>query len=267
MNPLLRVHELGVRFHMRRSEVVAVDGVSFEARKGETVGIVGESGSGKTTLTGAVLGRVPISRGQVVFRGEDVTHATPRRRRELTAELQPVYQDPFSSLNPARTIGQTLEEPLLVHTRLPAGRRRTRVEAALEQVGLSGRDLDRLPREFSGGQRQRIAIARALVAEPSLIVLDEAVSALDLSVQAQILNLLLRLQADLGLTYLFISHDLDVIRHVSHTTVVMRRGQVVEAGPTAEIVTCPASEYTRRLLDSTLVPDPELQAARRGRVI
>lgn len=257
-NSLLEVLDLTVAFPGGgRRRTRAVDGVSLEVEDGETLGLVGESGSGKTTIGHAVLGLVRPMSGAIRYRGEDITHRTERRRRALSRELQIVFQDPYSSLNPSRTVGSTLAEPLRVHHR-PAGRVETtaRIAAALEDVGLPADAARRYPAQFSGGQRQRIAIARALIIEPRLVVCDEPTSALDLSVQAQILNLLLALQQRHHLSYLFISHDIDVVRHMAHQIAVLRRGQIVESGPTTAVTTKPSHPYTRALLAAVPVPDP-----------
>jgi oligopeptide/dipeptide ABC transporter ATP-binding protein len=261
---LLAVHDLVVEFHLgrHRPPLRAVDEVSLDLRRGETLGLVGESGSGKTTLGRAILGLVPIQSGTVTFDGRDITHAGYRQRRRLSSELQVVFQDPFSSLNPTRTIGQTLEETLRVHD---VSRKETtrRVTNVLERVGLPGDARNRYPANFSGGQRQRIAIARALLMEPRLIVCDEPVSALDLSVQAQVLNLLHELQTELGLSYLFVAHDLDVVRHLSHRIAVLYRGQIMEEGSAESVHGEPVHPYTRALIGSAPVPDPIVQRQRR----
>jgi peptide/nickel transport system ATP-binding protein len=263
--PLLRIRGLDVSYPQRRHRppLTALQDLDLDIRPGETVGVVGETGSGKSTLGHAILGMVNPAAGQIILAGEDITHATRARRRELTRDLQVVFQDCFGSLNPVRTIGQTLEEPLLVHR--PSLTRRERAgetEAALVRVGLSGADARRYPASFSGGQRQRIAIARALILHPSLVIFDEAVSALDLSVQAKILNLLRSLQRELNLTYLFISHDMPVVRHVADRVLVLYRGQVMENGPAADVCDDPRHPYTRRLLAAAPVPDPVQQRNR-----
>jgi ABC-type microcin C transport system duplicated ATPase subunit YejF len=229
--PLLAVLNLTVEYGRGRSRppLRAVDDVSFTLAARETLGVVGESGSGKTTLGRAILGLAPIRHGEIRWRGEDIAHATYRRRRSLSADLQVVFQDPYSSLNPTRTIGQTLEETLQVHarSRSRAGIRE-RVRIILDQVGLPSDAARRYPAHFSGGQRQRIGIARALIAQPSLVICDEPTSALDLSVQAQVINLLRQLQQDLGLSYLFISHDLAVVRHIARHVIVLYHGRIME---------------------------------------
>ncbi|HEX3650085.1 MAG TPA: ATP-binding cassette domain-containing protein, partial [Pseudonocardiaceae bacterium] len=248
----------------RRPPLVAVDQVSLSVAAGETVALVGESGSGKSSLGNAVLGLVAPARGTIVFDDEDITRARPGRRRVLTRDIQCVFQDPTGSLNPRRTVGQTLGERL-VRDRLSRAEQTERVAAALRRVNLDADAADRYPAQFSGGQLQRIAIARALMVRPRLIVCDEPTSALDLSVQAQVLNLLTRLRRELGLGYLFITHDLAVVRHVAHRVVVLYRGSVVESGPTEQVCDRPADPYTRRLLDAVPVPDPAEQARRRAR--
>jgi peptide/nickel transport system ATP-binding protein len=264
--PLLRVRDLVVEYRQHRSPPVrALDGVSLEVATGETLGLVGESGSGKSTLGRAILGLAPILSGTVELAGRDITHAGTRQRREVSRQLQVVFQDPYSSLNPSRTIGQTLAEPLLVHERLSRAETATRVRQALRRVGLPADTAGRYPSNFSGGQRQRIAIARALILSPTLIICDEPVSSLDLSIQAQVLNLLADLQTELSLSYLFISHDLAVVRHTTKRVVVMYRGRIMEEGPAAIVCSAPAHPYTQALLASVPVPDPELQRAARAR--
>ncbi|MEU6645516.1 oligopeptide/dipeptide ABC transporter ATP-binding protein [Saccharomonospora sp. NPDC046836] len=245
--------------------VRAVDDASLQVREFETVGLVGESGSGKTTIGRAVLGLAPVAGGEISFAGEQLTRASARKRRLLCADLQVIFQDPYSSLNPARKIGQTLAEPFRAkHRRSPAEGVEHKVGRALEKVGLDPEVADRYPYQFSGGQRQRIAIARALVTDPRLIICDEPVSSLDLSVQAQVLNLLRTLQTELGLSYLFVSHDLAVVRHVSHRIVILYRGRVMEEGPADAVYAAPAHPYTRILLAAAPIPDPAEQRRRRA---
>jgi ABC-type glutathione transport system ATPase component len=259
--PLLEVRDLSVSFRHGRRTFQALNEVSVDVWPGETVGVVGESGAGKSTLGRAVLGLVPASAGTIRFAGQDITRAGHRGRIAIAARLQVVFQDPNSSLNPARTVGSSLAEPLLVQ-RAPRGEVAARVGAMLTRVGLPPSAATRYPREFSGGQRQRIAIARALIVSPDLVVCDEALSGLDLSVQAQIINLLLELRRDLGLAYLFIGHDLTVIRHLASRVLVLRRGQVVESGPADQVCERPADGYTRALMDAAPVPDPREERAR-----
>jgi oligopeptide/dipeptide ABC transporter ATP-binding protein len=262
--PLLEVDDLSVVYgSRRRSAVKAVDGVSLDIRPGETVGLVGESGSGKSSIGAATLGLVPAAAGHIRFDGTDITHASARDRRAMSADMQVIFQDPYGSLNSARTIYQTLVEPLIVHRSFSRSEARTAVQEALVRVGLDPSAADRYPRQFSGGQRQRIVIARALMIEPRLVICDEAVSALDLSVQAQVLNLLLSLQGDLSLSYLFISHDLAVVRHMCQRIVVLYRGRVMESGTADAVCSTPGHPYTQALLRAIPVPDPEEQRRRR----
>jgi peptide/nickel transport system ATP-binding protein len=262
--PLLEVSELVVQFDRGRSRppLRAVDSVSFNIDPGETLGLVGESGSGKTTIARAILGLTSVTEGTIRFRGEDITTLGRAERRRLSADLQVVFQDPYSSLNPTRTIGQTLAETLR-----PQGVNRakaaSRASEMLERVELPPDAAGRYPTHFSGGQRQRIAIARALMAEPRLVICDEPTSALDLSVQASVLNLLRELQRDLDLSYLFIAHDLAVVRHVSHRIAVLYHGRVMEQGAAAEVYGRPIHPYTQALLTAAPVPDPDEQRKRR----
>lgn len=264
-HPLLQITGLTVEYKRpgRRSPIRAVDGVDLGIAPGETLGLVGESGSGKSTLGRAILGLTPAAEGVVNFAGNDITHLRVRQRRTLSSKLQVIFQDPYSSMNPARTIGQTLGEMLIRDRSLRADDVAARVTDMLQRVGLSGDAARRYPAHFSGGQRQRIAIARALMVRPSLVICDEAVSALDLSVQAQILNLLGDLQEEFGLAYLFIAHDLAVVRHVSHRIAVMYRGRIVEHGDAEAVCSSPRHPYTQTLLDAAPIPDPELQRNRR----
>lgn len=263
---LLRVSHLHVDFSVGwgRPPLHAVDDVSLTIGPKETVGLVGESGSGKTTLGRAILGLAPIAAGSIEFDRRDITNLRYKDRRRLSRQLQVVFQDPYSSLNPTRTIGQTLSEPLRAHESLNSADTAQRVTSMLLRVGLPPDAVTRYPAHFSGGQRQRIAIARALMLRPRLVICDEPVSSLDLSVQAQVLNLLRELQAELDLSYLFIAHDLAVVRHLSHRIVVLYRGQIMEVGPAAEVYERPAHPYTRVLLDACLVPDPVRQRRRRN---
>jgi len=262
---LLRIDDLHVSFGqgLRRPRFVALDGVSLDVRAGETVGLVGESGSGKTTIGRAVLGLVPAARGTITFDGEDITHATPRMRRQLSTELQVVFQDPYSSLDPRLTVGQILEEPLRAHGIYRGERARQRVRELLDEVRLPSDAINRRPVEFSGGQRQRIAIARALAMSPRLIVCDEALSALDLSTQARVVEILREIQRETGVAYLFIGHDLSVVRNLSDRVVVLYRGKVMETGDPETIGRNPQHPYTQRLLQAAPVPDPHEQALRR----
>ncbi|MER6084948.1 ABC transporter ATP-binding protein [Streptomyces sp. NPDC001833] len=262
---LLQVRGLDVtyrRSRLRGGDVNAVRGVDLTVGRGETVGLVGESGSGKSTIGSAVLGLVPATGGAIEFDATDITHATRADRRLLARRMQVVFQDPYGSMNPARTVGDTLAEALRYNLGLPPEEIQRRVLRALDDVGLPPGAAHRYPAAFSGGQRQRIAIARALVMEPDFIVCDEAVSALDLSVQAQVLNLLARLKQSRGLSYLFISHDLAVVRYLSDTIVVLYAGRVVERGPAALVADHPSHPYTRALLTAAPVPDPVAQRRR-----
>jgi ABC-type glutathione transport system ATPase component len=263
---LLDIRDLRVAFPgrgFRAKPVEVLHGVSLDVRAGETVGLVGESGSGKTTIGRAVLGLVPASGGQITFEGKDIVGMAPRARRELADQIQVVFQDPYTSLNPSLTIGDILSEPLVVQGRT-AKDARSRVGELLDQVGLPANAAARLPREFSGGQRQRIAIARALAPQPKLIVCDEPVSALDLSTQALVLDLFIEIQKQTGVAYLFVSHDLSVIRHISHRVAVLYRGDIVESGPAAKVTSAPEDPYTRRLLLAAPVADPIEQRRRRA---
>lgn len=256
----LRVEFKGQGFRAKTHEVL--HGVSLSIADGEVLGLVGESGSGKTTIGRAVLGLVKPSGGAIRFKGEDITHATQARRRQLARNIQVVFQDPYSSLNPALTVGDILSEPLIVQGATPQDAR-SRVKGLLDHVQLPHDAVNRLPREFSGGQRQRVAIARALAPEPQLIVCDEPVSALDLSTQAVVLKMLMDIQAETGVAFLFISHDLAVVRHISHRVSVIYKGDLVETGPAATVTSKPEHPYTKRLLLAAPVADPIEQRRRR----
>lgn len=262
--PLLEVRHATVEYPLKSRRVLhALKRVSLTIAAGETVGLVGESGSGKSTLGRVVLGMTRTKSGEVIFEGEDITHASRARRRALARDIQVVFQDPFGSLNPARTIGATVAEPLLNDASLTRADRSKRVAEALAQVGLPAGVAERYPTQFSGGQRQRIAIARAVIGRPKLVVCDEPVSGLDLSVQAQVLNLLNDLQRRLGLALLFISHDLMVVRHVSHRVAVLYHGEIVEEGEASALMHAPKHPYTRALIAAAPVPDPIAQRRRR----
>ena len=265
-HPLLCVEDLVVEYQgkgWRSKPFRALTDINISIGQGETLGLVGESGSGKTTLGRAVLGLAPVTRGRIIFEGNDISTASRKERRTLSRDLQVVFQDPYTSLNPALEIGDILAEPLGVQG-MEATAARKRVKELLDQVGLPSDAIHRLPREFSGGQRQRVAIARALALSPKLIVCDEPVSALDLSTQARVLDLFLQIQKDTGVSYLFVSHDLDVVRHISHRVAVMYRGEIVEQGPADVVTSDPEHPYTQRLLLASPVPDPDRQEQRRA---
>jgi oligopeptide transport system ATP-binding protein len=269
--PLLAVSGLKVHFPIRRGllldrtvgHVKAVDGVSFEIEEGRTLGLVGESGSGKSTTAYATLQLLRPTSGSVRFLGRELTSLRGSELRRVRREMQIVFQDPYASLNPRMTVGKIVGEPLQTHGIGTRRSRRASVAHLLELVGFDPAYTNRYPHEFSGGQRQRIGIARALALSPKLIVCDEPVSALDVSIQAQILNLLKDLQRDLGLTYLFIAHDLAVVRGMSDTIAVMQNGLIVEQGPAERVYTQPQTDYTRALLAAVPVPDPERMQERK----
>lgn len=269
--PLLAVDSLRVTYPVRaagllrrRREVVAVDGVSFDLAAKETVALVGESGSGKSTIGNAVLGLVPVGGGSVVFEGQDISHASVPVRRRLASDLQVVFQNPFGSLNPSLTIEAILSEPVRLHRNLNARESKEYVRDLLVQVGMPADAASRYPRSFSGGQRQRIAIARALSVGPRLIICDEPTSALDVSTQRMILDLLRKLQEETGVAYLFITHDLAVVREFADRVVVLERGRVVETGTPADVCDHPSDPYTQLLVAAAPVPDPAVQAQRRA---
>lgn len=262
---LLDVTDLRVSFPgrgWRARPVEVLHGVSLSVAPGETLGLVGESGSGKTTIGRAVLGLVPASGGDIRFSGSSLIGVSPRQRRSLARDIQVVFQDPYTSLNPSMTVGDILAEPLVIQG-ATAKDARSRVRILLDQVGLPADASERLPREFSGGQRQRVAIARALAPSPRLIVCDEPVSALDLSTQARVLDLFVEIQRATGVAYLFVSHDLSVVRHISHRVAVLYRGDLVETGSADHVTSAPDHPYTQRLLLAAPVADPVKQRARR----
>jgi ABC-type glutathione transport system ATPase component len=263
--PLLTVDQLEVAYSgrgFRAKPARILKGVSIEIGAGRTLGLVGESGSGKTTLGRALLGLAPVTGGRITFDGKDATHVSRAERKRLSRDMQVVFQDPYTSLNPAMEVGAILAEPLVVQG-IGGADAKKRIAELLDQVGLPSDSIHRLPREFSGGQRQRVAIARALALRPKLIVCDEPVSALDLSTQARVLDLFLAIQQETGVSYLFISHDLDVVRHISHEVSVLFRGDIVEHGPAEQVTRDPQHPYTKRLLLASPVPDPDRQAVRR----
>jgi oligopeptide/dipeptide ABC transporter ATP-binding protein len=242
--------------------VRAVDDVSFHIRKGETLGLVGESGSGKSTVGKVVLRLLDATRGTVTLHGEDITHVRGQRLRQARVKMQMVFQDPYASLNPRLSAGDIIMEPQENYQRLSRAERRQQAGDLLERVGLRREAMIRYPHEFSGGQRQRLGVARALALNPSLIVADEPVSALDVSVQAQVLNLLMRLQRELDLAYLFISHDLGVVEHICHRVAVMYLGKLVEVADKPRLFASPQHPYTEALLSAVPVPDPKLKRER-----
>jgi len=269
-NTLLEVMELKVHFPITRGLILqrrigavkAVDGISFAIREGETLGLVGESGCGKSTTGRAILQLYKPTSGQVLFRGQDLCQLRGDQLRRMRRQMQMIFQDPYASLNPRMTVGGIIGEPLEVHGIGNRGERRERVQELLRVVGLNPYFASRYPHEFSGGQRQRIGVARALAAQPSFVVCDEPVSALDVSIQAQIINLLMELQEKFSLTYLFIAHDLSVVRHISDRVAVMYLGKLVELTDKAELYAEPLHPYTKALLSAVPIPDPEVEAER-----
>jgi ABC-type oligopeptide transport system ATPase subunit len=280
---LLDVQELRVKFPVfggillrRVGEVEAVKGISFQLHSGETLGLVGESGCGKTTVGRAIINilramsyRVEIS-GRILYSHPsgivDLAPLTRREMRPYRADIQMVFQDPYSSLNPRKTVDQIVGEPLRIHTKMSRAERADRVTWLLEKVGLSARHVNRYPHEFSGGQRQRIGLARALATNPKIVIADEPVSALDVSIQAQVINLMQDLQEEFGLSYIFIAHDLSVVRHISNRIAVMSWGNIVEIGPAEEIYRHPQHEYSKTLLAAAPRPDPAFNRARRKNI-
>jgi oligopeptide transport system ATP-binding protein len=269
--PLLRLDDLKVYFPIRDGiirqrhigDIQAVDGVSFDLARGETLGLVGESGCGKSTTGRAIIRLNPPTGGRIIFDGVDVTEFKGTTLRQLRRRMQMIFQDPYASLDPRMTAGGIIAEPLDIHNVGESSDRRERVRELLTTVGLNPAYASRYPHEFSGGQRQRIGVARALALNPDLIVADEPISALDVSIQAQIINLLERLQAEFGLTYLFIAHDLSVVRHISDRTAVMYLGRVVELAKSRELSFRPLHPYTVALLSAVPIPDPVVEAHRR----
>src|SRR5947199_335457 len=268
-DPLLTVSDLKVWFPVASGvlqrtvgHVRAVDGVDLEIRAGETVGLVGESGCGKSTLGRAAIRLLKPTGGTVHFKGEDITSIRGEHLRALRREMAMIFQDPYASLDPRQTVGDIVGEPIDVHHLAKGKERQDRIQELLRVVGLNPRFVDRYPHEFSGGQRQRIGIARALAVEPSFIVCDEPISALDVSIQAQIINLLERLQSKFNLTYLFIAHDLSVVKHISDRVAVMYLGKIVEMAPGGELYRRPRHPYTGSLLSAIPIPDPVLERAR-----
>jgi len=250
----------------KRDFVHAVDGVSLELRKGETLGLVGETGCGKSTLARCVARLYDITSGQILFDGHDITKISARRMRPFRREIQMIFQDPYGSLNPRRRVGSIIGDPFAIHNIASGDERKRRVQHLMELVGLNPEHYNRFPAEFSGGQRQRIGVARALAFTPKLIICDEPVSALDVSIQAQIINLLADLQQELGLTFIFIAHDLSVVRHVSDRVAVMYLGKITEQAPVEQMWAHPRHPYTDALLSAVPIPDPT-SADRRERII
>jgi len=261
--PILAVEDLKKYYPVRGGvlggrigDVRAVDGVSFTLRQGETLGLVGESGCGKSTLGRAVIRLEEPTAGRVLFEGGDLAHASKSELFQRRRDIQMIFQDPYSSLNPRMTVGEIVREPLIVHRIGKKAEQVEKVRALLETVGLTGGMLDRYPHEFSGGQRQRIGVARALALDPKLVIADEPVSALDVSVQSQVLNLMVRLQRERNLTYIFVSHALSVVEHVSDAIAIMYLGRIVEKGPAERIFARPAHPYTRALIEAIPETDP-----------
>jgi oligopeptide transport system ATP-binding protein len=269
--PILEVRDLvkhypltrGILFKKQIGAVKAVDGVSFDLRQGETLGIVGESGCGKSTVARMLVNLERPTAGAISYKGEDITKLSGRALKAVRRNIQMVFQDPYTSLNPRMTVGDIIGEPYEIHPEVaPKGDRRRKVQELLDVVGLNPEYINRYPHQFSGGQRQRIGIARGLALRPEVIVADEPVSALDVSVQAQVVNLLERLQADLGLSYVFIAHDLSIVRHISDRVGVMYLGRIVETGTDGQIYDHPTHPYTQALLSAVPVPDPGARAHR-----
>jgi len=267
---LLRVEDLKVYFPIKSGLVIdrhvgdvkAVDGVTFDITKGETLGLVGESGCGKTTVGRTILRLYDPTEGRIIFEGNDIARLAQREMRKLRGRMQMVFQDPYSSLNPRQNVGNLIAEPLKIHGIASGDNARRRAEELLDIVGLPKASTARYPHEFSGGQRQRIGLARALALNPDLIVADEPVSALDVSIQAQMVNLLEELQEEFDLTYLFIAHDLAVVRHISDRIAVMYLGRIVEVASADELYASPRHPYTIALLSAVPIPDPEIESSR-----
>ncbi len=271
---ILRVENLKKHFPIMRGlirrqvgAVKAVDGVSFDIYKGETLGLVGESGCGKSTTGRVILQLYPATAGSIIFEGQELTELSSEELRRIRPRMQMIFQDPHASLNPRMTVGTIISEPLLEHVSSSGSQRKARVEELLELVGLNPDYTNRYPHEFSGGQRQRIGIARALALNPEFIICDEPIAALDVSIQAQVVNLLEDLQSEFGLTYLFISHDLSMIRHIANRVAVMYLGKIMELAMRDELYESPLHPYTQALLSAVPAPDPKLEQKREGVVL
>jgi oligopeptide transport system ATP-binding protein len=272
-DPLLEVTDLVKHFPVKRGIVIdrevdqvkAVDGIGFSIPRGKTLGLVGESGSGKSTACRAVLQLTKPTSGSVRFEGHEIAGLSRRQMRPLRREMQMIFQDPYASLNPRKRVGQIVADPLRLQGVASGAEMRRRVQELLERVGLSPEHYNRFPHEFSGGQRQRIGIARALALQPKLVIADEPVSALDVSIQAQIVNLLDDLQDEFGLTYLFVAHDIGVVRHISDRIAVMHDGKIVEQGTADQVCEHPTDAYTKKLLSAVPIPDPRESRASRER--
>jgi oligopeptide transport system ATP-binding protein len=273
MTPLLEVTDLVKHFPIKRGilidrevdQVRAVDGISFQVERGETLGLVGESGSGKSTACRAVLQLIKPTSGSVEFEGREISGLGRRQMAPLRREMQMIFQDPYASLNPRKRIGQIVGDPLKRQGVASGSELRRQVQELLERVGLSTEHYNRFPHEFSGGQRQRIGIARAVALKPKLVICDEPVSALDVSIRAQIVNLLADLQEELGLTYVFIAHDIGVVRHIADRIAVMNEGKIVEQGSADQVCEQPKDEYTKKLLAAVPIPDPKESRERQQR--
>jgi oligopeptide transport system ATP-binding protein len=267
---LVRVENLVKYFPVRSGgfirrtvgQVRAVDGVTLTIPRGKTLGLVGETGCGKSTLARCIAGLIPVTSGKVFFDGQEITGLSRRAMRPFRREIQMIFQDPYGSLNPRRRVGSIIGDPFAIHKTATGAERKRQVQELMERVGLNPEHYNRFPAEFSGGQRQRIGVARALALRPKLIICDEPVSALDVSIQAQVLNLLADLQDDFGLSYLFIAHDLEVVRHVSDAVNVMYLGKIAEAGPKGPVYGSPRHPYTAALLSAAPAADPEAAASR-----
>jgi oligopeptide/dipeptide ABC transporter ATP-binding protein len=274
--PLIEVRDLvkhfplkqGIIFQKQVGAVRAVDGISFDVREGETLGLVGESGCGKSTTARLITRLLEPTEGSIVYRGDDIAHASRSELKPLRRDMQIIFQDPYSSLNPRKTVGTIIGEPYIIHRlERDEGKRKKHVQELMDLVGLNPEHYNRYPHEFSGGQRQRIGVARAIALKPKLVVADEPVSALDVSIQAQIINLLSQLQRDLGLTIVFIAHDLSVVRHVCDRVAVMYLGKIVELAESDQLFDHPRHPYTGALLSAVPVPDPRLAREKHRQVL